>query len=117
MSRMLTRALWWAGLGLLFGAGLVAGLALAQPAEAAELTSQPGDPVECSTVPGPSTTISTVVTGPRGGTWTRETTISGPPQVVCRQVPPVLMTSPRYGQAPQAETMCDSNGTCRRIWR
>jgi hypothetical protein len=26
--------MWWGGLGLIFGAGLLAGLALAQPAEA-----------------------------------------------------------------------------------
>jgi hypothetical protein len=114
MSRMLTRALWWAGLGLLFGSGLVAGLAVA---EAADLTQQPGDPVECSTVPGPSTTIYTRFTTPRGEVYTRETTISGPPQVVCRQVPPVLMTSPRYGEAARAETVCQADGTCRRIWR
>jgi hypothetical protein len=35
-QRILTRAMWWGGLGLLFGAGLVAGLALAQPAEAGD---------------------------------------------------------------------------------
>jgi hypothetical protein len=35
-QRILTRAMWWGGLGLLFGAGLLAGLALAQPAAAAD---------------------------------------------------------------------------------
>jgi hypothetical protein len=38
MQRMVTRAMWRGGLGLLFGAGLLAGMALAQPAEAETVT-------------------------------------------------------------------------------